>query len=286
MNEQLLLFDIVLNYKETNKVEIIKNNAPENPKAKITNDCNCPYPIPTVADIMKQIDSESYRIPKSRLISDIFACGAIALSNKFDLQNYDKREQEYLQIIKSYEPREQKLIAELFGKIGALLSSVVYDDGVFNDYLGELFMQCNQGNKNCGQFFTPYHLSKCIAKINITDECSKQGKIITINDPCCGSGGLILAGLDVLKNDYGFNYAHDCFVLCSDIDIRCVYMTYLQLSFAGVPAIITHQDTLRPLDDKYSTLYQVAFCLLSDKFLWNQNTYNKTLFDFNVFVCK
>lgn len=257
MNEQLSIFDIVLDNKKSEQVvQIPQTEKPPNTNA---HENACPYPIPTVTEIIKQIERESYRINKSKLISDTFACGAIALSNKFDLPNYEKREQEYLQIIKSYEPREQKLIAELFGKIGALLSSVVYDNGVFNDYLGELFMQCNQGNKNCGQFFTPYHISKCMAKMSVADDCAKQNKIMSILDPCCGSGGLILAGLDVLKNDYGFNYAHDCFVLCSDIDIRCVYMTYLQLSFAGVPAIITHQDTLR--QELWSVWRTPAYCM-------------------------
>lgn len=242
MFEQLSLFDIVLDKKEPKQPipQTVKLASPIHE----TESGNCPYSIPTVAEIMKQIERESYRISKSKLISDVFECGAIAISNKFDISNYKKREEQYLNIIKGYEPREQKIIADLFGKIFALLSSVVYENGVFNDYLGELFMQCNQGNKYVGQFFTPFHVSKCMAKMSVTDSQAKQGKITTILDPCCGSGGMVLACMDVLKNDYKINYSRDCFVFCSDIDIRCVYMTYLQLSFAGVPAIITHQDTL------------------------------------------
>lgn len=54
----------------------------------------------------------------------------------------------------------------------------------------------------------------------------------------------MIAALDVLKNDFDINYAMDCFVECSDVDLRCVHMTYLQLSLAGVPAIVKHQDAL------------------------------------------
>ena len=160
MFEQLSLFDIVLEKKEP--VQVITVTQPETiaPPTGKADDELCPYPIPTVAEIMKQIERESYRISKSQLISDVFECGAIALSNKFDFPNYDKREQQYLQIIKGYERKEQELIASLFAKIFALLSSVVYTNGAFNDYLGDLFMQCNQGNKNVGQFFTPYNVSK------------------------------------------------------------------------------------------------------------------------------
>lgn len=244
MYEQLSLFDVILEKKEP--AQNIQTVQPEivTPRISDTDSGLCPYPIPTVAEIMKQIERESYRISKSKLISDIFECGAICISNQFDFPNYEKREQQYLQIINTYEPKERELIASVFAKIFALLSSVVYKNGTFNDYLGELFMNCNQGNKNVGQFFTPYHISKCMAKMSVTDDRAKQNEITRIYDPCCGSGGMVLASLDVLQNDYGVNYAHDCFVLCHDIDIRCVYMAYLQLSLAGVPAIITHQDTL------------------------------------------
>ena len=86
-----------------------------------------------------------------------------------------------------------------------------------------------------------------MAKVAIGDEVitkAENDEILTVCDPCCGAGGLMLAALDVLKNDYNINYARNCFIECSDIDIRCVHMTYLQLSLAGVPAIIKHQNAL------------------------------------------
>ncbi len=76
----------------------------------------------------------------------------------------------------------------------------------------------------------------------VTDK-KERDEIITINDPCCGGGGLLIAALDVLR-DNKFNYARNCFMDAGDIDIRCVHMTYLQLSLAGVPAIVRHQNAL------------------------------------------
>lgn len=246
VNEQLSIFDIVIDHTEQQKnippsvVPAPKIVQPSSNKAENL----CPYPIPTVNDIIKQIDRSAYKLNKSKLISDIFECGAIALSNKVDLTQAAKREERYLQIIKSYQPQERELIADIFGKILALLSSVVYDDGVFDDYLGDLFMRCNQGEKQAGQFFTPYHVSRFMAEIAVTDDKIRNGEILTINDCCCGGGGMLIAALDVLKNRYGVNYAHDCFIDAGDIDERCVHMTYLQLSLAGVPAIVKHQDAL------------------------------------------
>ncbi len=243
---QMSIFDIMLDHnQELTANEPPTVSEPVKTGKPIVGDNNlCPYPIPTVKDIMKMIDGSSYRVNKSKLISDVFECGALAISNLADFTQYDEREKRYMEIIKTYSTPEQQLIADIFSRIFALCSSVTYDDGVFDDYLGELFMKCNQGNSNAGQYFTPYHVSKLMAKMSVTGNGIKQDEIITINDCCSGGGGLLLAALDVLKNDYGINYAYNCFIDASDIDIRCVHMTYLQLSLAGVPAIVKHQDAL------------------------------------------
>lgn len=242
---QISIFDIVIEHTDKNDLDTPSVSVPVITQTRSNKQDNlCPYPIPTINDIIKQIDGFTYKVSKSKLISDIFECGAIAISNKVDLSQADKREERYLEIIKSYSPQEREAIVKIFGKIFALLSSVVYDDGAFDDYLGDLFMRCNQGEKQTGQFFTPYHVSRFMAEITVTNDKIKRGEILTINDCCCGGGGMLIAALDVLKNRYDVNYAHDCFIDAGDIDERCVHMTYLQLSLAGVPAIIKHQDAL------------------------------------------
>lgn len=170
---------------------------PERKERPTKTDNLCPYRIPTIDEIVKDIESASYRTDKQKFVSDLFECGAIAVSNMVDLSQRKKREERYLQIIHNYKPSERSMLTKIFAKIYALLASVVYDNGKFNDNLGELFMRCDLGNKNTGQFFTPYH-----------------------------------------------NYARNCFIDCGDIDIRCIHMTYLQLSLAGVPAIVKHQNAL------------------------------------------
>lgn len=207
----------------------------------------CPYPVPTVKDIIKKIESAIYRIGKYQLITDVLECGAIAISNTVDFSSYAEREEQYKKVMEKYQPEKQKILSEVFTMIYQLLSSVVYDDGCFDDYLGELFMRCEQGNSGTGQFFTPYHVSKLMAKMILGREVvekAEKDEVITVNDPCCGGGGMLMAALDVLKNDYHINYTRNCFIDCGDIDRRCVYMTYLQLSLAGVPAIVKHQDAI------------------------------------------
>lgn len=246
-NNQLSIFDIEFPQVPVELPAVIPAEIEET-KLKVEDMQNlCPYKIPTIEEIMKHIKSAVYRVDTHQLISDVFECGAISISNMVDLVSKAEREERYLQIMNKYQKDEQKLLTEIFGMIYALLSSVVYDNGRFYDNLGELFMRCNQGNKSVGQFFTPYHISELMARAVIGDEIlekAKNDEILTLNDSCCGGGGMMMAALDVLKNKYNINYARNCFILCSDIDIRCVHMTYLQLSLAGVPAIVRHQNSL------------------------------------------
>ena len=235
----------------------------------------CPYPIPKTDDIVKDIEKAAYAVDPSKFVSDLFECGAIAISNAVDLAQKDKREEKYLQIIRSYKPDQQKKIAEIFAKVYALLASVVYDNGKFNDNLGEIFMRCNLGNKNTGQFFTPYHISEFMARVIIDETLVKEktaaNGILTISDPCCGGGGMLIAALEVLKS-LGVNYARNCFMEANDVDLRCVHMTYLQLALAGVPAIVRHQNTLTR--ECWSSWYTPAYLFQYLRFRKFDNPYD------------
>lgn len=242
---QISIFDIVLEPPKEPIAPPLPAVALADKKKKPTKEKPL-TPFPKVDDIIKFIEKSSYTVGKSKLISDVFACGALSISNLVDLTQYDEREEQYKQIINGYKPKERELIAQVFGKIFALLTSVTDDNGAFGDYLGELFMRCNQGNKDAGQFFTPYHISHFMAGAALTNvDIEAEAKdIISICDPCSGGGGMLMAALDILKNHYNVNYAYHCFMQASDIDIRCVHMTYLQLALAGVPAIVCHQNSL------------------------------------------
>lgn len=202
--------------------------------------------IPTVKDILKTIEKGIYKVGTHELLADTFECGAIAISNKFDFRNFAKREEKYLQIMKKHTPDVQKLISEIFTQIYALLSTQMYNG--FDDYLGQLYMQSNTSSSKAGQFFTPYcvskMMSKCVIDAEQVQEHIENDKILTMNEPTCGSGGTILAATDILYNEYHFNISRNLFVECNDIDSRCVHMTYLQLALAGIPAVIYHRNTL------------------------------------------
>ncbi len=205
-------------------------------------------PSAKVDKILKMMDRGTYRVNRHQFLSDIFECGACAISNQFDFPRAEKREKRYVQIMNTYEPEMRQLIAEIFTEIYTLLTQQINPSVGFADYLGELYMKSETSNSKAGQFFTPYDVSKMCAKMSINsvevEQYIEEDKILTLNEPACGSGGMVLAAVDVLYNEYHFNYSRNLVVYCSDIDSRCVHMAYLQLALAGIPAIIAQQNTL------------------------------------------
>ena len=269
-------FDFTIDKTAMPSIEDIPETLPNPKRIPLEQNNLCPYPIPQINDIVKDIEKASYAVDTFKFVSDLFECGAIAISNTVDLVQKDKREERYLHIIRSYTPDLQKKLAEIFAKVYALLASVVYDDGRFNDNLGELFMRCNLGNKTAGQFFTPYHLSGLMARVTIDETLVKEKTaddgILTVNDPCCGGGGMLMAALEVLHS-LGVNYARNCFIEANDVDLRCVHMTYLQLALAGVPAIVRHQNTLTR--ECWSVWYTPAYLFQYLRFRRFDNLYER-----------
>lgn len=209
---------------------------------------NFPKDIPTVNEILKLLEKGLYKVNAHEFLSDVFECSAIAISNQFDMRQSDEREKRYLNIIKKYTPDMQQLLTEVFAKIFVLLSQQVNPAVGFADYLGELYMRSDTRNSKAGQFFTPYCVSKACALCAIdpqrVEHAIENDEVLTFSEPACGSGGMIIAAADTLYYKYHFNYSRNMLVECSDIDSRCVHMCYLQLSLAGIPAIIFRRNTL------------------------------------------
>lgn len=243
---QLSLFDIMPHRAQTQEMP-----APHTSRARVPDEEYNAPPIaglPTVDSILKKMQRASVKTSLYELLSATIECGAIAISNQFDRVQAPQREEQYRQTMKRFDPDTRLLMRDVFADIYTLLVHMTNPHVGFNDYLGELYMKSETSSSKSGQFFTPYSVSKMCAQVAINEskvnEAIAQDKILTLNEPTCGAGGMILAAADILYNQYHFNIARNLLVVCSDIDIRCVYMTYLQLSLAGIPAIIYQQNTL------------------------------------------
>lgn len=171
---------------------------------------------------------------------DFIIMYACALSNPFDKKNFDAREKRYLKIINKYSKNEQAIFLELTVQI-----TMALDDNPEQDFLGKVFMELNLGNGDKGQFFTPYHVCESMAEIAIGDveEKIKQKGYVSVNDPCCGAGATLIAGIHAIRKRLEkckppLNYQNCVLVVAQDIDEIVTLMCYIQISLLGVAGYI------------------------------------------------
>lgn len=175
---------------------------------------------------------------------DLVVMYACSISNALDSQHYTKREERYLQTIKKYNEREQKMFPEL-----AALVVIALEDNPEQDFLGDIFMELNLGNKSRGQFFTPYCICEPMAAITVGDILSrvKENGYATINDPCCGAGATLIAAAHEARKQLekaNMNYHNYILLVGQDIDEIAALMCYIQLSLLGVAACIKVGNSL------------------------------------------
>lgn len=163
----------------------------------------------------------------------------------------EKHERRYLELESKMTPDTVKAYAHLT----ALLFSAIcehWDDPC--DILGSVYHELRLNNEWNGQFFTPDYICRMMGTIiNPTDEASVGEKgYMTIGEPACGSGAMIIGAVwSMLRNN--FDYQQKSFFVAHDIDIRCVWMAYIQLSLYKIPALVIHGNSLT--DEEWSRWY-------------------------------
>jgi len=161
----------------------------------------------------------------------------LAAATLYSWKKDKKVENEYIETAKRYSKEELDKHAELLGiTVDALEEQE-------KDFLGDIFVSANLTNTNKAQFFTPYNVSKMMAEMIIDKNELPKNEIFTVCDPCCGSGGMIIASAMIMKKK-GYNYQKSALFFATDIDARCARMAFIQLNLLGFPAIITCGNSL------------------------------------------
>jgi hypothetical protein len=199
-----------------------------------------PYTRQTFIDLFNSIAHHKHRY---EVFKDFIFLSAIELHNSiFTKENKDQAlEQEYIAIVGKYSRAEFDKFCQLFCNLIDLLQVEP------TDVIGGLYMELNLTNEKTGQFFSPPEISTFMAKILAGDalknmqECHKP--FITLSEPACGAGGMVLAFASEMMNQ-GVNPAYKLFVQCVDIDRLAAFMCFIQLSLWGIPAQIIVGDTL------------------------------------------
>ena len=177
-----------------------------------------------------------------QVFADFCEMAAISFSNAVDLTQREAREAEYMKIVKKYDRNEVELFPQALGQVVLALEKN------FGDVLGRTFHDLELHNKWAGQFFTPYDVSRMMAKMTIGDGADLRARIaqrgfVTAQEPAVGSGAMVIALAEGMR-DAGINYQEHLHVSAVDVDLKCVHMAYVQFSLLHIPAIITHGDSL------------------------------------------
>lgn len=175
------------------------------------------------------------------VFEDWVECMALSISNACQMINdkvYQDREKKFTAIVQQYKKPPVEKFAEMFVMLSETLESGI------SDILGEIYMEMELGNKNTGQFFTPYHVSFMCAETLL--KVYKGDHILRIYEPSCGGGGMIIAAAAVLS-ERGMNYQKLMRVVAQDLDWKAVHMTYVMLSLMGINAVVAQGDTLTKL---------------------------------------
>ena len=125
------------------------------------------------------------------------------------------------------------------------------------DFLGTVYHNLGLSKSQAGQFFTPYNVGQMMARINMPDSLVlDKSRIMRVNDPCCGSGCLLLAGYNVMREQLeSADPDWDKYVLfvAQDIDPLVCKMCYIQMCCIGVPGVVVVGNSLFPDSERAQT---------------------------------
>lgn len=172
--------------------------------------------------------------------SDVITAIACFLSSSVDRssEHLQKRLQEYSDCVTRIGSTEL---------IGNLMACIVdaFELNPDQDFLGEMYMGLGLGDSGRGQFFTPYNVSALMSEMlmeNTETETSNKG-YISICDPTCGSGAMLIAAANTLKNQ-NYNFQKNAFFVGQDIDRTAALMCYIQISLLGCPGYVCVGNSL------------------------------------------
>ena len=189
------------------------------------------------------------RYTAEKVFKDFISLFAITLSNKvyFNQDNSNM----YQKIYESYKKEEQFNFYALSTELTRLFCS--QKDPY--DILGDIYQKITNNNYLRLMNNNPIQEvgRKLQGVININKK-TKNGKMIEMN---CGSGAMILAYASTLKL-FKLDYKIDLEVTAIDTDIINVFMTYIQLYFFDISAVVilVNEKTNKEIMRLYTPSYE------------------------------
>lgn len=137
----------------------------------------------------------------------------------------------YQKELGQYNVDEGKLLGKMFNLY--VEAAEVFQ---FQDILGELFQEIDSASVRAGQFFTPWPLALINAQVTF-DEKTFDQDTVTVHDPACGSGIMLLAFASITYERLGVLGLNKLRLSGQDIDNRCILMSKIQLRINGLDTL-------------------------------------------------
>jgi hypothetical protein len=190
------------------------------------------------------------------VFTDFLKLSAISLANAVDHgPRRAEREAQYLQTVKRYERKHLDLFPQMLADL------VLAMEDQPGNILGQVYGELKLTDKWKGQFFTPDPVSRFMAEILLAGDVQSQIEekgFITVQEPAIGSGAMVINFALAMKGK-GINYQQTMLVTGLDIDIKAIYMSYIQLTLLHIPAILVHGNALSM--EVYDTWHTPAYIL-------------------------
>jgi type I restriction-modification system DNA methylase subunit len=202
-------------------------------------------------DFVKTLNTIAPSLHRFDVFKQFLTFSAISLNNAIAFN--ETLEQEYLTLVKSHTKEDMQAFTKLFAILVNMLEPKPYDA------LGQVYMDLSFGDARKGQFFTPPHVCEFMAELTYGDKI-KEDDFITLSEPACGGGGMILAFAHLLIKK-GFNPANKLWVEAIDLDRTSALMCYIQLSLWNIPArvIVGNALTLEIKESFYTPAHYLYF---------------------------
>ena len=202
------------------------------------------------------------------MFEDFLALASCSISNAVDCVNREKREAQYMETVGNYDKQEVELFPQM---LAHLVEELERHAEMPCDVLGVIFHELELHNKYTGQFFTPQNVCDMMGLMSLSEEDKNIATLghITVCEPCAGSGAMLL-GFSKAMAKNGYSFRTQMVATATDVDLKCVYMCYLQLSLYGIPAVVIHGNSLTL--QEWSRWYTPAYML--GGWIWRQSCGN------------
>jgi hypothetical protein len=197
---------------------------------------------PLVSQFVKVLNGIDQSKSRTEVFADFCELSYCALAKVAcpSEEQRDALEQQYMGVVARYRNKDDvRKMPELL----AFALEAIHVGGM--DFLGAVAGELGVLDARLGQFFTPYHVSRMMAEISLTDVANtiEANGFVTVSEPAVGAGGMVIAVADVIEG-LGFDPACHLWVEATELSHTTYYMGFIQINARGVAGKITCGNSL------------------------------------------